>query len=289
MSYGIKPPGYRLPEGTRIGGVHLRVSDIERSRAFYQEVLGFDVIEAEAGRVKLGVGSKELIELQSGAADPLRGARLGLYHFAILLPDRASLGQCLEHLSRPGIKLGAADHLVSEALYLSDPDGLGIEIYRDRPRSEWTVRGGELAMATEPLDFDAVIGAGGGMGWQGMPGGTTIGHVHLHVSDLERARAFYHEALGFDITVWSYPQALFFSAGGYHHHLGTNTWAPDARLAGAAEPMLVHWDLLLPSPQAVVTAADSLVQAGYSISPEEIGGSIVTDTDGIALRLAPSG
>ena len=289
MRYGVRPPGYRLPDETRIGALSLQVSDVERSVEFYEGLLGFDVLNRAADSVQLGVGSNVLIELRAGATAPLGGRRLGLYHFAILLPDRPSLGRCVAHLARAGIRLGASDHLVSEALYLSDPDGLGIEIYRDRPREEWTARNGELAMATEPLDFESVLAAGEGGDWNGMPEGTTIGHVHLHVGNIEEAKRFYHEALGLDLTVWGYPGALFLSAGGYHHHLGTNTWAgPHATPPGSEEPKLLYWELLLPTPEAVAAAADSIVGAGYSATPEEVGGSIAADPWGtaVALKLA---
>jgi catechol 2,3-dioxygenase len=177
---------------------------------------------------------------------------------------------------------------VSEALYLADPDGLGIEIYRDRERSEWSTRGRELAMATDPMDFEGVLAAGGNETWNGMPSGTIIGHVHLHVGDLERARTFYHAALGLDAVVWSYPGALFLSAGGYHHHLGLNTWAgPRAQPPAANQPRLLDWQLLLPSARDVADAAASLAAASEMVSPEEVGGSVATDPWGTSVRLSP--
>ena len=162
------------------------------------------------------------LHTRKGVTQARRGA-FGLYHFAILVPDRAAIGRFAAHLSSLGISVGMADHRVSESLYLSDPDGLGIEVYADRPRRTWQSHDRELAMATDPLDITSVIAAGGGEKWDGAPPGTTMGHVHLHVGSLEGAEAFYHGALGFNKTVWSYPGALFLAAGGYHHHLGTNT------------------------------------------------------------------
>src|SRR5690606_12419673 len=168
-------------------------------------------------------------------------------------PDRAALGRILEHLVRNGIQPGAADHLVSEALYINDPDGLGIEIYRDRPRTEWTAVQRQLNMSTDPLDFEAVMAEARGEAWAGMPGGTVIGHVHLHVGDIEQARAFYHDAIGLDVMVWTYPGALFLAAGGYHHHLGTNIWAgPQATAPEPDEPQLLEWQLVLPEDGAVM-------------------------------------
>ncbi|HEY0811287.1 MAG TPA: VOC family protein, partial [Longimicrobiales bacterium] len=186
------------------------------------------------------------------------------------------------------VQPGASDHLVSEALYLSDPDGLGIEIYRDRQRSEWNVAGRQLSMATEPLDFDAVLAAGGGAAWSGMPSGTTIGHVHLHVGDIEDAKAFYHDAVGLDLVVWSYPGALFLSAGGYHHHLGTNTWAgPRATPPEPDEPQLLRWQLVLPAATDVANAASHIAGKDYGVTPEEPGGSIALDPWGTAVQLVP--
>ncbi|HET9439651.1 MAG TPA: VOC family protein [Longimicrobiales bacterium] len=285
-SYGIRPEGYRLPDETHVGAVVLQVSDLERSTAFYRDLLGFQELRSDAHRVQLGAGGAALVELRAGAKAPLQARRLGLYHFAILLPDRAALGRVLEHLVRHGIHPGASDHLVSEALYLSDPDGLGIEIYRDRPRGEWTATGRQVNMATEPLDFDAVLAEGGGVAWGGMPDGTTIGHVHLHVGDIDSARAFYHGALGFDVMVWNYPGALFLAAGGYHHHLGTNTWAgPQATAPQPQEPQLLQWQLVLPGAPALAEAADHIAGQNYAVTPEEIGGSIAQDPWGTAVHL----
>lgn len=286
MNYGIRPPGYCLPDETRIGAVRLQVSDLKRSRAFYQQILGFDVVNETSNSLRLAAHGRILIELQAGATTPLPPRHLGLYHFAILLPDRASLGRCLTHLAQRNVRLGASDHLVSEALYLSDPDGLGIEIYRDRPRPEWRTHGHEIAMATHHLDFESVMAAANGSAWNGMPAGTVIGHLHLHVGDIEEARRFYHEALGFDLMAWSYPGALFFSAGGYHHRLGTNTWAgPSATAPAATAPRLLEWDLVLPATGDVAAAAQSLLSAGFTVAPEEIGGSIATDPWGTEFRL----
>ncbi|MBZ0144632.1 MAG: VOC family protein, partial [Rhodocyclaceae bacterium] len=188
-----------------------------------------------------------------------------LFHFAILLPDRPALGRFVRHLADLGVGAGAGDHLVSEAFYLSDPDGLGVEVYADRPREVWRRTGRELMMATDPVDVAAVAAAGSEGPWTGMPEGTTMGHVHLHVGDLDLAARFYSEALGFDRTVWSYPGALFLAAGGYHHHLGTNVWAgAGARPPAADEAQLVEWRLELPDSESVRSAAASLAGAGFA-------------------------
>jgi catechol 2,3-dioxygenase len=174
---------------------------------------------------------------------------------------------------------------VSESLYLQDPDNLGIEVYADRPRSTWRRIGRELMMATDPVDFANLIEVAGDERWSGMPAGTMMGHLHLHVGDLEQAAAFYSEGLGFDRMVWHYPGALFLAGGGYHHHLGTNTWAG----AGATPPapddaQLLEWTIDLPSSADVSAAAESLRGAGFSA--EQTGKDLVTrDPWGTGLRL----
>ena len=289
LPYGTPPAGYRLPAETRLGRVALQVADLERSVAYYTTVLGFRVLERTASTAILGAADGvPLLELRelAGAQPVTRRARLGLYHFAILLPDRASLGRFVSHLDRLGAYAGASDHLVSEALYLADPDGLGIEVYADRPRASWVVRGGEIVMATESLDLADLMRAGGTDPWNGLPAGTTVGHVHLHVGDLDTAAAFYHHGLGLDATVTGYPGALFLSAGGYHHHLGLNTWAgPDAAPAGPADARLLEWTIELPSAEEADAAAASIERAGHAA--ERSGSSwMARDPWGTPVRLA---
>jgi catechol 2,3-dioxygenase len=204
-----------------------------------------------------------VIEKHGVSPVPRRG-RFGLYHFAVLLPDRGALGRFAAHVLGLGMAPGMADHAVSEALYLSDPDGLGIEVYADRPAESWSYQGKELVMTTEPLDITELIAAGKGEDWSRAPAGTTMGHVHLHVGDLAAADAFYHRALGFDKTVWSYPGALFFSAGGYHHHLGTNTWSPGPT-ARADEAKLLEWGLLVPERRHADEVAERLRAGGSAV------------------------
>lgn len=295
VAYGITPPGYRLPAGLRLGPVRLQVSDLARSTEYYEEVLGFRVIDRDEGVVALGPhGADEvLLELRGGAiaTPPARPPRLGLYHVAYLLPSRADLGRFLRHLGELGVRAGASDHYVSEAIYLNDPDGLGIEVYADRPRSAWWTKGRELEMATVPLDVPAVLAAAGESKWGGLPAGTTVGHIHLHVGNLETAADFYHRALGFDKVVWSYPGALFLSAGGYHHHLGMNIWAGNrAEPAREDEPRLSEWTIELPDPENVSAAARSLEEAGYPVERTPEGAGFVTrDPWGTALRVRVAG
>jgi catechol 2,3-dioxygenase len=268
LPYGIAAPRFRLPDATRLGAVRLQVRDLERSLDYYQRVLGLEVQSRTATSAVLGAQgeARPLVWLQ--AKDGIRPARrngaFGLYHFAILLPERAALGRFAAHLASLGARVGMADHLVSEALYLSDPDGLGIEVYADRPRSSWRHDQRELMMTTEPLDVGDLLAAGGGQPWTGAPPATIMGHVHLHVGSLAGAEAFYHAALGFDKTVWSYPGALFFSAGGYHHHLGTNTWSPGPAAADD-EARLLEWELNVPAEEHTSDAAASLLEAGFTV------------------------
>lgn len=289
---GVAPPGYRLPDAAHPGAVRLQVSDIEASREFYRDELGFRELGREGDVVRLGAHGDDavLVELHGKPGiqpAPRRGA-LGLYHFAILLPDRESLGAFLLHMSNLGYRMGMSDHHVSEALYLSDPDGLGIEVYADRARNEWKVDAtGQVAMVTEPLDARSLLEASADTPWNGMPAGTSIGHVHLHVGDLAKADAFYHQALGLDRVVWGYPGALFLAAGGYHHHLGTNTWAAGASPAGENEARLLEWELVVPTSEDVELAAASLERAGNAVA-REAGTVLSRDPWGTAVRVAPA-
>jgi catechol 2,3-dioxygenase len=215
-----------------------------------------------------------------------RGGLLGLYHFAILLPDREALGSFVGHLAATGTYAGSADHFVSEALYLTDPDGLGIEVYADRPRSAWRDDGRQLHMTTEPLDIRGLLAAARGRPWTGMPAGTIMGHVHLHVGDLDRAARFYHDGLGFDKVVWEYPGALFMSAGGYHHHLATNTWSSGPP-ASADDARLLSWEVVLPDGSTVRDAARSIEAAGHH-TQQITGGWSADDPWGTTVRIVAS-
>jgi catechol 2,3-dioxygenase len=288
LDYGIAPPGYRLPDATRLGPVRLQVADLRRSLEYYQRVLGLHLLVRDEGQATLGAEGEEdplvVLHERQGVRPVPRSGLLGLYHFAILLPDRQALGRFAAHLGRLGEHAGSADHAVSEALYLTDPDGLGIEVYADRPRSQWRHHDRELYMTTDRLDIRGLLAAGGERAWTGMPSGTTMGHVHLHVGDLQRAEAFYHRALGFDKVVWSYPGALFLSAGGYHHHLGNNTWSSGLP-ASDADARLLEWTIVLPEVGDVAEAARSLKAAGYQ-ARESRGEVVAADPWGTIVRLA---
>lgn len=276
-----------LPAGTRVGAVRLQVADLDRSLGFYERVIGLPALDRSDGVARLGAEpGRPLVELHErpGARPVPRRGRLGLYHFAILLPERAALGRFLRHLGESDVPAGMSDHLVSEAIYLSDPDGLGIEVYADRPRDTWEYEGGQLVMATNPLDVSGLLAAAGPDRWTGAPAGTVIGHIHLYVGDLERAAAFYERGLGLDRTVWNYPGALFMSAGGYHHHLGINTWAAGAPPATEADARLLDWELLVPDAGEGNQAIERIAAAGAPVQPEP-GGGVARDPWETAVRL----
>ncbi|HEY2067733.1 MAG TPA: VOC family protein [Gemmatimonadaceae bacterium] len=287
---GIVAPAHRLSAGLRLGQVRLQVADLGRSLDYYQNVLGFRVVSrtpTSASLAALGDDTPVIqLEERRGAAPVPHQGRLGLYHFAILVPDRGSLGRFIGHLMEIGARAGASDHLVSEALYLRDPDGLGIEVYADRPRSSWRTANRQIRMDTTPLDLNSLVEAGGEAPWLGMPFGTAVGHVHLHVGDLDQASDFYHTGLGLDKIVWSYPGALFLSSGGYHHHLGVNTWAgAGAPRAGDDDARLLDWRIELPHVDDVNATIASLQAAGYPAVATQDGWR-VTDPWGTSLVLA---
>ena len=276
---------------TTVGTVALTVSDLDRSRAFYETVLGLAAHESDDGGVALGVADEPaLVSLRGdSAAPPLQPRATGLFHLAVLPPSRRELAYALARLARSRWPLsGASDHLVSEALYLNDPDGNGIEIYRDRDRSEWrTDSDGQLAMATLRLDLESLAGElhDAPPVPDRMPAGTRMGHVHLQVSDIAAAEDFYHGVLGFDVTVRGYPGALFVSAGGYHHHIGLNTW----NSAGAAPPPpgavgLRSFDVRLPDRDELDRLLARIGAAGLAVDTLD-GTTVVRDPSGNAVLL----
>ena len=260
-----------IATATKLGSVTIRVADAARSLGFYQTVLGFKRLDDRNGTPALGAGSSPVVVLKEvPGALPARRAS-GLYHFAVLVPSRAALGQALRRLAEAQIGIGEADHLVSEALYLSDPDGNGIEIYRDRPRSEWKWSNGTVQMATEPLDLEDLLREGDidKSPAKVFPEGTRIGHVHLQVADVEEAVRFYHEILGFDITA-TWQGAAFLSAGGYHHHLGLNSWASrGAPPAPERSTGLESFVIQVPDAAELARIEKSLHDAGVAASMDD--------------------
>lgn len=278
---------------TEIGTVRLTVADLERSRAFYERAIGLRATQRENGSLALGVdGEPPLIELTADpAAPPLSRRATGLYHLAILLPSRGDLAVAIRRLADGRVALdGASDHLVSEALYLHDPDRNGIEIYCDRPPEVWPHVDGSLEMATLPLDLDDVITElpGSTAKDEFAPPGTRMGHVHLQVADLDESEAFYSGVLGFDVMVKGYVGALFVSAGGYHHHLGLNTW----QSLGAGPPPpgaigLRSFEVVLPDDAELERVLGRVSEAGIAYERSN-GAAVLRDPSGNALRLLAS-
>lgn len=287
----------RLPAGAHIGRVRLRVADLGRALAFYRDVLGLQLKRDEGDIVMLAprsaTGDRELIVLEERPGitrRPTRPRTAGLYHVALLVPSRRELGRTLIGLSEAGYPLrGMSDHAVSESLYLDDPDGNGLEIYADRPRAEWPIKDGVVQMTVDPMDVDGVIAAGraGPSDWQGLPAETVVGHVHLTVSRMDRAVAFYRDVVGFDVMM-RLPSLTAVSAGGYHHHVNLNTWAgegapPDSeQMAG-----LSAWELRVPGDQDRRALIDRLVAAGALTGSSD--GMTATDPDDIPIEIAGVG
>lgn len=282
-----------LPPTTSIGLVHLTVGDLDRVAGFYREVIGFkEAHRADHRTVFLSATGAYPFHIgltgDAGARPRLRRTA-GLYHCAILLPSRADLGRLLQHLLDVEWPIqGASDHGVSEAAYFADPEGNGIEIYADRPRERWTFIRDGLIMPTKPMDVDAVLAEGEGR-WEGLPPETRVGHVHLQVSDLARAEAFYSKVIGFEVTVRVYPGALFFAAGGYHHHVGVNIWAGTDLVPASPEIRgLRHFTVRLPDRAALAEAVVRLRDAGAWPEAYDHGPMLAVyarDPDAITLAL----
>lgn len=216
----------RLPDSFQFGPAALRVSDADRALDFYVNKIGLELRSRTDAGAMLGTREADLLRLDiKPGIKPRNYKETGLYHVAILVPGRASLGAAIARLASNNVKLGAADHLVSEAIYIWDPDNNGIEIYRDRPRNEWTWTGDQVRMKNSPLDFEGLLAEPNveTLTTQPMKNGTRIGHIHLEVDDVAKAKKFYADVVGFAPTS-TFPGAQFLGAGGYHHHLAANIW-----------------------------------------------------------------
>ena len=267
-----------IDPATQCGVVSLSVASLARSIAFYTDALGFSVLQESGSDAVLGAAGVPLLLLkqETGALPWMVDNMTGLYHFAILLPTRVDLGRWLRHyFTRNYAPPGQGDHVVSEALYLRDPDGHGIEVYRDRPRAEWVWTNGTVKMGSGPVDVRGMIAEAdaAGLPWSGLPAGTILGHIHLQVGDIVQAEEFYHGILGFDIVA-SMGTALFVSAGGYHHHLGLNTWhSQGASPAPDGTATLRFYTLSLPTEAARGDVVARLAAAG--IAYEQKGNAVV--------------
>jgi catechol 2,3-dioxygenase len=268
-----------------VGEVNIKVKNLDYSLTFYQNIMGFQVLEKSDRKAVLTTdGKSPLLTLeQPDDVVAKTGRTSGLYHFAILLPSRADLSVFLQHMIQTGYPLGAADHYVSEALYLNDPDGNGIEVYRDRPSSEWRWNNGLVEMATEELDGNEII-AESDAEWSGLPAGTLMGHIHLHVSNLKKAEEFYTKGLGFEIVSY-YPQAAFLSTGGYHHHIAINTWQGEGAATPPKNSVGLNWyALVFPNDAIREIAIKQLKQLGAPIT-EKADFFVTEDPSGNQIRL----
>jgi catechol 2,3-dioxygenase len=278
-----------IAPATSVGAVHLTVADMDRSLEYYQRVLGLQVHARDGAVARLGAGGDDLLVLYEEPGAKPAPQHTGLFHFALLVPSRPDLARWLLHAAQARIPLsGLSDHLVSEAIYLRDPDLHGIEIYRDRPRSEWPRSNGGIAMDTLPLDVDSLVRSldGAEPAFERLPRDTTMGHVHLQVADVAATEEFYAGVLGFDITAHLGDQATFLSAGGYHHHLGGNTWnSRGASPAPQGSASLRHSDVILPDEAELDRVAGLVADAGQDPQPDPDGGVAVRDPSQNAIRL----
>lgn len=268
-------PKYHESPSIYIDEIELRVLNLNRSKEFYTKIMGFKVIEEEEKRVVLSADGVKpmvtLVEPENPIPKPPR--RTGLYHFAILLPSRKDLGLFLKHIREMGYPIvGGAYHGVSEAVYLQDVDDNGIEIYRDIDEKHWDRKNNQINMVTEPLDYKAIMALAGEEKWQGLPEDTILGHIHLHVGDLDQAKRFYCEGLSFDLIMSMANSALFISTGGYHHHIGLNIWhgknAPPLPDNSAG---MKYFSLVFPNAEIREEKINNLKKLGYKIIEDEAG------------------
>jgi len=267
-----------IAPGTHMGAVELSVSDLDRSLDYWQRVVGLRVLARENGVASLGADTELVRFVEEPGAQPADG-HTGLYHVALLVPDRPSLARWLAHAARDQTQLeGLSDHYVSEAIYLRDPDRHGIEIYADRPRELWEGQVGER-MTTAPIDVEnllAVLDDPAVEPFDGLPDGTTVGHVHLRVADVEATVGFYRDVLGMGLMAQLGPMAAFLSAGGYHHHVGGNTWETrGAAPAGPGFATLRHATIVVPDAAELDRVAARVADSGQE--PEALA-------DGVLVR-----
>ncbi|GAA0301964.1 catechol 2,3-dioxygenase [Gracilibacillus halotolerans] len=279
MNFHTKPT-------TFVGHVKINVQDLQRSIQFYKEIIGFEILEQTSTTAKLTTdGKTSILSLeQPENAKPKQGRTSGLYHFAILLPTKTDLANIVVHLVENGIRLGSSDHLVSEALYLNDPDGNGIEIYIDRAPSEWTWNEEEVVMTVDPLNFEALLQHRGDA-WKGLPKETVMGHIHLHVAELKETEKFYVDGLGMDVVSRYSGQALFLSSNKYHHHIAVNVWngvgapQPEKNSAG-----LQSYTLVYANEEAIKEVVSNLNNLGATVT-EESGVYVTHDPSGNRIEL----
>ena len=261
----------------RIDTVRLKVRDLAAVSTFYQTVLGLSPVARGEGHITLGTSNTPLLKLVGNPQlAPLDPRQAGLFHTAFVMPGRSDLARWVAHVAAAGVPLqGASDHIVSEALYLADPEGNGIEVYADRPISRWHGKNGEIQMSTDPLDLQDLLKSTQGTVWSGFPEGGSVGHVHLQVGETAQADRFYRDVLGLDIAA-RYPGASFYGSGGYHHQLAGNTW--NSRGAGKHPEGMAGLDAV------EILVRDAADLSAIAARAESAGTESLKDTSGLTLR-----
>lgn len=280
MKFHSKPNTY-------VGHVRIKVQDLSRSLLFYQGILGFQILERTVKGAKLTTdGKNSVLSLEQPENVVLKKERTtGLYHFALLLPKRSDLADIVLHFMKNGVRFGSADHWVSEALYLSDPDGNGIEITTDRDPAEWNWRNGEVASGVDPLNFQDLLTERNQQPWQGLPTQTVIGHIHLHVSEMRKTEEFYSDGLGFEVVGRYSDQAFFISTGKYHHHIAFNTWAGvGAPIPASNSVGLESFTLILEDEEARKKILAQLNRIGAPVAVKN-GSFVTSDPSGNRIYL----
>ena len=275
----------RLPATLRLGAVHLTVTDLDRSVTFYEDAIGLRLHRREDGVAAMGVGEEDLLVLHEEPKARRAGRHAGLFHYALLFPSRDELARAALRLAATKTPIqGASDHGTHEAIYLPDPDGNGIELAADRPRERWP-KPLNYAGGPHPLDFDGLLAAVAGEEPRRESGpALAIGHVHLHVGDLDRGLGFYSHVLGFELMTFMPGAAAFVSAGGYHHHLGFNVWRGEGVPPSPAGRVgLRHWTVVLDDPEEVEAVRERVRAAGVEVEEGEGDGFLVRDPWGIAV------
>ncbi|HMQ68196.1 MAG TPA: VOC family protein [Ignavibacteria bacterium] len=279
-----------IPENTKIQSTDLRVRDLNASVYFYSDLIGFKIIDKNDTEAILSSSGElpYLIRLTEDRSAPVRmKGSTGLYHMAFLFPDRKELARVFMRLFKNNIKFqGFSDHLVSEAVYLSDPDGNGVELYADKPKNQWQESHGQIIMDTLPLDLSIITNELDDPDvWEGVHPDTTLGHIHLNVSDIRKAEEFYNEIIGFRITNTQFPKALFLGAGGYHHHIGANTWMLDRRAKADESSLgLISYTISIPDKNYANSVYERAEENNMKVDSDENGIS-VKDHDNIKIRI----
>ncbi|NIK11387.1 VOC family protein [Alkalibacillus almallahensis] len=270
-----------------VSHVDLKVTDLQRAIAFYKQILGFQVLNQEASTAQLTANGETALLTLHALDQPSEKSRrtAGLYHYAILLPARSDLADFIKHISAQNVPIGASDHLVSESIYFSDPDGNGIEVYADRDPSEWNWQNGQVDMAVDPIDAGEILKHASDSGWQGLPANTTMGHIHLHVAELNQTKQFYTDGLGMEVVCRLGDQALFIADGHYHHHIGINVWnGVGAPPTADDSPGLKSYTIQLGSDEQKQTVLKQLDNINADMT-EENGEAVATDPSGNRIRL----